>query len=202
MSESRENNSYEFDNILSLILNMYWSSILTKSATDIDGKYNDAMNLIALLKKSDLDESKEYSLEDIKEFIDNLKERHIISEVEADSVNTNLLYRYTKSVLWQEIKQAKEVHKEQPFYVNIPAKKIYDEAEENEMILVQGIIDLYFIDKEGKLVLVDYKTDYVENGNVAKLEEKYKVQLDLYKEALEKTLNRKVDRAMIWALNA
>ena len=148
-----------------------------------------------------LDESKEYSLEDIKEFIDNLKERHIISEVEADSVNTNLLYRYTKSVLWQEIKQAKEVHKEQPFYVNIPAKKIYDEAEENEMILVQGIIDLYFIDKEGKLVLVDYKTDYVENGNVAKLEEKYKVQLDLYKEALEKTLNRKVDRAMIWALN-
>ena len=149
-----------------------------------------------------LDESKEYSLEDIKEFIDNLKERHIISEVEADSVNTNLLYRYTKSVLWQEIKQAKEVHKEQPFYVNIPAKKIYDEAEENEMILVQGIIDLYFIDKEGKLVLVDYKTDYVENGNVAKLEEKYKVQLDLYKEALEKTLNRKVDRAMIWALNA
>ena len=149
-----------------------------------------------------LDESKEYSLEDIKEFLDNLKERHIISEVEADSVNINLLYRYTKSSLWQEIKQAKEVHKEQPFYINIPAKKIYDEAEENEMILVQGIIDLYFIDKEGKLVLVDYKTDYVENGNVAKLEEKYKVQLDLYKEALEKTLNRKVDRAMIWALNA
>ena len=148
-----------------------------------------------------LDESKEYSLEDIKEFIDNLKERHIISEVEADSVNINLLYRYTKSVLWQEIKQAKEVHKEQPFYVNIPAKKIYDEAEENEMILVQGIIDLYYINKEGKLILVDYKTDYVTNGDVSKLEERYRVQLDLYKIALENATGKKVDKAMIWALN-
>ena len=56
------------------------------------------------------------------------------------------------------------------------------------------------INKEGKLVLVDYKTDYVENGNVAKLEEKYKVQLDLYKEALEQALNRKVDKMGLYSL--
>ena len=148
-----------------------------------------------------LDEKKEYTLEDIKEFIQDLKQRNIISELEAKSVNINMLYNYTKSSLWQELKKAKEIHKEQPFYINIPANKIYDEAEENETILVQGIIDLYYINKEGKLILVDYKTDYVTNGDVSKLEERYRVQLDLYKIALENATGKKVDKAMIWALN-
>ena len=81
------------------------------------------------------------------------------------------------------------------------AKDIFDEAADNEMILVQGIIDLYYIDKNGNLILVDYKTDYVPDGNLSKLEEKYKIQLELYKNALEGALGRKVDKAMIWALN-
>ena len=100
------------------------------------------------------------------------------------------------------LKEAKEIHKEEPFYINIPANKIYEEAEEKETILVQGIIDLYYINKEAKLILVDYKTDYVPNGDVSKLEEKYKVQLELYQEALEQATGKKVDKAMIWALNA
>ena len=101
----------------------------------------------------------------------------------------------------KELKEAKEIHKEEPFYINLPAKDIFDEAADNEMILVQGIIDLYYIDKNGNLILVDYKTDYVPDGNLSKLEEKYKIQLELYKKALEGALGRKVDKAMIWALN-
>ncbi len=148
-----------------------------------------------------LDEKKEYNLEKIKEFIQDLKNRNIISEIEAKNVNEQMLFRYTKSELWNELKLAKEIHKEEPFYINIDANTIFDDAEEGETILVQGIIDLYYIDKEGKLILVDYKTDYVPDGDVSKLEQKYKVQLDLYKKALEDALGRKVDKAMIWALN-
>ena len=102
---------------------------------------------------------KEYSLEDIKEFIQDLQNRNIISEIEAKSVNTQILYNYTKSKLWNELKQAKEIHKEEPFYININANTIFDDAEDDETILVQGIIDLYYIDKDGKLYIVDYKTD-------------------------------------------
>ena len=148
-----------------------------------------------------LDEKKDYTKEDLREFVIELKNRNIISEREAESINVELLYKYTKSELWQELKQAKEIHKEEPFYINVPAREIFDEAAEDEMILVQGIIDLYYVDKEGSLILVDYKTDYLPDGDVSKLEEKYKVQLDLYKKALEGALNQKVDRAMIWALN-
>lgn len=149
-----------------------------------------------------LDEKKDYSLDDLKNFVQDLKEQNKISELEANNININMLYKYTKSELCQELKETKEIHKEEPFYINIPANKIYEEAEEKETILVQGIIDLYYINKEGKLILVDYKTDYVPNGDVSKLEEKYKVQLELYQEALEQATGKKVDKAMIWALNA
>lgn len=148
-----------------------------------------------------LDEKKEYSRDDIVEFINGLQDRNIISETEAKSIDIDMLYKYTKSSLWQELKKAKEIHKETPFYINIPAQTIYDGAEENEMILVQGIIDLYYIDEKENLILIDYKTDYVPNGDVSKLERKYKVQLDLYKKALEEALGKKVDKVMIWALN-
>ena len=148
-----------------------------------------------------LDESKEYTKKEIEEFVQQLYDNQIISKIEKESINTQVIYEYTESELWQELKEAKEIHKEQPFYINIPAKAIYENAEEKEQILVQGIIDLYYIDKNGRLILVDFKTDYVKKGEEHKLEEKYRLQLDLYKQALEQALNKKVDRAMIYALS-
>lgn len=76
----------------------------------------------------------------------------------------------------------KNIYKEKPFYINVPASQIYD-ADIKENILVQGIIDLYFVNENGQIVLVDYKTDYVESGKEFELVEKYKSQLDLYKQA-------------------
>ena len=147
-----------------------------------------------------LDEKIDYTKENLNMFIQNLLERNIITNIEKENVDLEMLYKYTKSTLWQDLKEAKEIHKEEPFYINIPAKKIYDDADEDEMILVQGIIDLYYINKNDELILVDFKTDYVPNGDVSKLEEKYKVQLNIYKEALENSIGRKVDKAFIWAL--
>ena len=66
-----------------------------------------------------------------------------------------------------------------------------------EQILVQGIVDLYYINENDELVLVDYKTDFVQSEN--ELKQKYKTQLELYKKALESSLNRKVDRIYIYS---
>lgn len=108
-----------------------------------------------------LDEKREYTEKDIEEFVENLYQTGIISKIELKAVNKKILYRYTQSELWKDLKQAKEIHKEQPFYINLPAKTIYDKETEEENILVQGIIDLYYISKDNKLILVDFKTDYV-----------------------------------------
>ena len=148
-----------------------------------------------------MNEKEEYTAEKIQELIDELKQREILSETEAESINISKLQGYTKSDLWQELKNAKEIHKEKAFYINVKASRMYEISKENdENILVQGIIDLYYIDKDGKLVLVDYKTDYVEAEKENELVEKYKEQLYLYKDALEKALNRKVDRMWIYSL--
>ncbi len=143
-----------------------------------------------------LDEKKDYELKDIIELIKYLENKNIINNKEAESINTKTLLQFTKSSLFKELKEAKEVHKEEPFYINIPASEIYNkEVEEN--ILVQGIIDLYYINKQGNIVLVDYKTDYVQNEN--ELIQKYKPQLELYKKALEGALKKEVKKVIIYS---
>ena len=147
-----------------------------------------------------LDERKDYELKDIQNMILNLVEKEIITKNEADAIDVNLIYQYTKSQLFEELRQAKEVHKEQPFYINIPAKDVVSEAENSKKnILVQGIIDLYYIDKNDNLVLIDFKTDYISNEPNAKekILEKYKIQLEIYKTALEQALGRKVNKTAL-----
>ena len=112
-----------------------------------------------------------------------LKNKEIITEKESKAINMSKILAFTKSDIAKELKEAKEIYKEKPFYINVPAREIYEEnCKEN--ILVQGIIDLYYIDKDDNLKLLDYKTDYVEPGNEQELVKKYSKQLELYKEAL------------------
>ena len=145
-----------------------------------------------------LDETKDYTYKDIQELVNNMENKKIITKKEAECIDINKIMNFIKSNIWQEIKNAKEVYREKPFYINIKAKEIYDvETEEN--ILVQGIIDLYYITKKDEIVLVDYKTDYVENKNEEILKEKYRNQLEIYKRALESALNKKVDKVYIYS---
>lgn len=65
--------------------------------------------------------------------------------------------------------------------------------------LIQGIVDLYFEDEQG-LVLVDYKTDRVGGPQaVSLLKQRYSTQLGLYAEALEKLTGRQVEAAWLYA---
>lgn len=146
-----------------------------------------------------LNEKEEYDLNKVKDLISNLVNQDIITELEAENINPFQILEFTKSKIWQEMKTAKEINKEKPFYSQISAKEIYGE-ETQETILVQGIIDLYYINQEGELVLVDYKTDYIEPSKEEELIKKYKKQLDLYQVALEEALNRKVDKKYIYSI--
>ena len=145
-----------------------------------------------------LDFSKNYDLELVKQLIQDLRTNNIITEKEAESINPYVILQFTKSNIYKELQQAKEYHKEEPFYINIPANSVMN-VSSDENILVQGIIDLYFVDKNGKLILLDYKTDFAKPGDEEILIERHKPQLMLYKEALENGLNRKVDKVLIYS---
>ena len=146
-----------------------------------------------------LHENVEYDLPKVKELIQDLVTREIITDIEAKNINPYNILTFTKSNIWQELKNAKKIYKEKPFFINIPAKEIYGENLEED-ILVQGIIDLYYINQQDEIILVDYKTDYVEKGKEHSLIEKYRVQLDLYKRALEETLRKKVSKVYIYSV--
>ena len=141
----------------------------------------------------------EYNLEKIQTLIQNLEMNKIITEKEREAINPYKILQFTKSKIWEQLKNAKEYYQERPFYIKVPASKIYNEDIE-ENVLVQGIIDLYFVNEIGNIILVDYKTDYVENGKELELVEKYKNQLELYKQALEEALNTKVDKVYIYSV--
>ena len=146
-----------------------------------------------------IDARKEYDLESIKQFLLELEKKGIINQKERECVNPKKILEFTNSEIGRNLKTAKEIYKEKPFYINIPAKEIYNEETLDEEILVQGIIDLYYIDKNDKLVLVDYKTDYVTEENKDELIKRYKGQLELYARALEESLKRKVDKQYIYS---
>ena len=143
-----------------------------------------------------LDEKQDYNLQKVKELIVDLNKKQVITDKEKDNINPYKILEFTKSKIWKELKEAKEIYREKPFYINIPAKEIYDEEIEDN-ILVQGIIDLYYIDKDDNLILVDYKTDYVQDEN--ELINKYKEQLNLYKKALELSYDKKVSKTYIYS---
>ena len=146
-----------------------------------------------------LDYKQEYDLEKIKNFLQSLCKKEIISQNELENINPYKILEFTKSEIYEECKNAKELYKERPFYINIPASEIYDEDTESE-ILVQGIIDLYYINRNDELVLVDYKTDYVEKGNENELIKKYEKQLELYQRALELATKKKVSKKYIYSV--
>lgn len=89
-----------------------------------------------------------------------------------------------------------KLYKEQPFVLGVDASEIYPEDRSGEKILVQGIIDVYFEEPDG-LVVLDYKTDKVKSSN--ELKEKYHAQLDYYAQALEQLTTKPVKEKIIYS---
>ncbi|MCR5477290.1 MAG: helicase-exonuclease AddAB subunit AddA [Lachnospiraceae bacterium] len=93
-------------------------------------------------------------------------------------LQSDLAYR-----MWRASRAGK-LRREQPFVIGIPASRLLGHAvPEEETLLIQGIIDGYFPEENG-IVLLDYKTDKV--SSMEELFARYKTQLEYYREALEK----------------
>ena len=63
-------------------------------------------------------------------------------------------------------------------------------------MLVQGIIDAYFVE-ENEIILVDYKTDVIKSSE--ELKNRYKVQIMYYQEALERITGLKVREKILYS---
>ena len=137
----------------------------------------------------------------VQEELNRMTEKGILTEKESECVNTEKLVRFQKSKLGRRMAQAQKkgcLYREQQFVMEVSAADIHPEWDAGERILMQGIIDAYFIE-ENQIVLVDYKTDFVKFQEASSLYEKYRVQLGCYKNALETLTDYPVKEMLIYS---
>ena len=135
-----------------------------------------------------LDFSKITTINSLKEYINDLVKNNVLNENDVKYINTKKIYNFLESDLGKEIKDSNIVYKEKEFVVDLPR---YSDS------LIQGVIDLYYINNSGKVILVDFKTDRINNDK--EFIDKYKIQLDIYKEAIEKLTGYKVEKKYIYS---
>ena len=134
--------------------------------------------------------------------IDRLVNDSFISKETSELINQSYIENFVKSDLFKEILNSKQIWREFRFNIYLDASKFSsDEALKNEKVLVQGATDCLFENKDGKYVLVDYKTDNVTDDNYKYLLlKRHKNQLLYYKEACEIIFEHTIDQTLIYSV--
>jgi ATP-dependent helicase/nuclease subunit A len=137
----------------------------------------------------------------IKVQVNQMVEKDLITKVQGETVDTRRIHKFFRSKIGERLLKADNVYREIPFNLEIESSHIFKELEktqyEGELILLQGVIDCYFQEGEG-LILLDYKTDFVNEENRESIQKRYQLQMDYYKIALEKLTGMKVVQRVIY----
>ena len=142
---------------------------------------------------------KAYDADALEELLTELQQQGRLTEEEKATIRRKELLTFFSSDLAKRMQKADEIHKEQPFAMLVEPKEVFlDDIYQNmeEFIQINGIIDCYFVE-ENAVVLMDYKSDRLWQEDAFR--EKYKIQLRLYKEALERVTDLPVKACYIYA---
>ncbi|MBQ7592125.1 MAG: UvrD-helicase domain-containing protein [Clostridia bacterium] len=132
----------------------------------------------------------------------------------ASLIRRDELHRFFRSRFFAEMKAAKKLYREFRFNVLLPAADFTTDserkrrlAEEDEKILVQGVVDILLESGDGTLTLCDYKTDrlpgraaYDAGAAAALMSERHGRQLLYYAEAVRRIFGRMPDRVCVFPL--
>ena len=138
----------------------------------------------------------QYTQASLTKELDALVTKGTFTEEERNLLSDTSLYKFFSSDLGKRLIDAKRIERELPFSMLFEGKRVYDTLEDGENLFLQGIIDTAF-EEDGEWVLVDYKTDRVKSGE--DLIKRYKIQMDLYKEALQRLTGMPVKASYIYS---
>ena len=156
-----------------------------------------------------LDLSKINTIDEIKAQINDLIKREIISEKQSLIINPFKIYKFFKSNIGKRALKSHFIKREQSIYSQIKMSDIYlnnEDVQNNrviydkESLMLRGIIDLYF-EEDGEIVIVDYKTDYIDEDNKQDVIDRYKKQLELYADALNRLTGKKIKDKYLYLFN-
>lgn len=138
----------------------------------------------------------QYTQASLTKELDALVTKGTFTEEERNLLSDTSLYKFFSSDLGKRLVNAKRIERELPFSMLFDGKRVYDTLEDGENLFLQGIIDTAF-EEDGEWILVDYKTDRVKSGE--DLIKRYKIQMDLYKEALQRLTGMPVKACYIYS---
>ena len=148
-----------------------------------------------------LDFTEEYTQESLSQAVRSMEESGRIAPEMARCVRPGDILEFTRCESGGRMREAArrgQLFREQPFVIGVDMAEVYPDSagKEEDKILVQGIIDAWFQEEDG-IVVLDYKTDQVKTAD--QLVEKYHAQLDYYAKALEQLLGRPVREKIIYS---
>lgn len=146
-----------------------------------------------------LDFTTAVSLKDVQNQIQEMVTSGKISEENARMVRPGEIWKFVQTKTGKRMTRAQskhQCHREQQFVMGVPAREMHM-GDSDELVLIQGIIDVWLEEEDG-MVLIDYKTDHVSDGEI--LVKRYKVQLDYYQRALEQMTGKRVKERIIYSL--
>ncbi len=137
----------------------------------------------------------------VKDTLDAMVKEGSLKQEDREAVNDTKFVKFFASDLGIRMCSAEDagtLRREQPFVIGLPAKELYTDSDSDEIVLVQGVIDAFFEEEDG-LVLMDYKTDYIHEDAKTELTKKYQSQLGYYRIALEKLTGKPVKEVWFYA---
>ena len=166
-------------------------SFMSKSGITATGRGTAMHKIMQFIDFSEFD--------DIESEIERLYEWQFISETEAESIDRVKLKNFFESDVFGRILKSETVKREMRFLTELPANKVsptLDNRFDNEKIIVQGAVDICFVEEDGVVVL-DFKTDRVEKEE--QLSTAYGEQLSIYAMACEKIFEKPVKEKIIYS---
>jgi len=143
-------------------------------------------------------------LEGVESQISEMVSREIIRPEEAAMLEINKIQAFFQSPLGQRVLDSPRYYREKPFNMLFAAKDVLPNVSDNgENLIVQGVIDLYFEEQDG-IVLVDYKSSYIDPPGVQgehsreSVINRYRPQIILYRQALESILGVSVKESYLY----
>lgn len=146
-----------------------------------------------------LDFSRDYERCSLEQEMVRLQEEGKLSAEMAKCIEPQDIIQFLHSQIGKRVQKSCRENKfyaEQPFVLGVNENEIYCTKKMQGIILVQGIIDVYF-EEDDELVVLDYKTDKVYRAE--ELQEKYHAQLDYYAKALERLTGKRVKEKLIYS---
>lgn len=127
--------------------------------------------------------------------------KKIFTEEEAAIIPVQNIFEFFNSNLGIRLVNSTNIKREQEISNFIPISKVSKvNTFLDEEVFVRGIIDICF-EEDNDLVLIDYKTDSINNKSINDIVEGYTNQILLYKDILEKLTHKRVKESYLYLLS-